>query len=165
MNVRQDLWAKPSVLPAEQPMRGKLKKETGKVYVLLSDGEIQEGQAWEAFQAASFYHLDNLVVYVDVNGQQVEGYTKDVMNIEPLAARLEAFGAKTAEVDGMMCRRSLTRRVWSIRESRWSFFARLHLPRAFRCLRNGSHSCILSALTNRKWKSTKAFVTRCVNKR
>ena len=78
----------------------KLKKETGNVYVMLSDGEIEEGQAWEAFQAASFYHLDNLVVYVDVNGQQVEGYTKDVMNIEPLAARLEAFGAKTAEING-----------------------------------------------------------------
>lgn len=78
----------------------KLKKETGNVFVLLSDGEIQEGQAWEAFQAASFYNLDNLVVYIDVNGQQVEGYTKDVMNIEPLAARLEAFGAKTVDVDG-----------------------------------------------------------------
>lgn len=78
----------------------KIKKDTGKVYVLLSDGEIQEGQAWEAFQAASFYHLDNLVVYIDVNGQQVEGYTKDVMNIEPLAARFEAFGAKAVEVDG-----------------------------------------------------------------
>ncbi len=78
----------------------KIKKETGKVYVLLSDGEIQEGQAWEAFQAASFYHLDNLVVYIDVNGQQVEGYTKDVMNIEPLKARLEAFGAKTVDING-----------------------------------------------------------------
>lgn len=78
----------------------KLKKEAGKVFVLLSDGEIQEGQAWEAFQAASFYHLDNLVVYIDANGQQVEGYTKDVMNIEPLASRLEAFGAKVVDVDG-----------------------------------------------------------------
>lgn len=78
----------------------KLKKETGKVYVLLSDGEIQEGQVWEALQAASFYKLDNLVIYVDVNGQQVEGYTRDVMNIEPLAARLRAFGAKTVDIDG-----------------------------------------------------------------
>lgn len=78
----------------------KLKKDPAKVYVLLSDGEIEEGQAWEAFQAASFYHLDNLVVFVDVNGQQIEGATKDVMNIEPLAVRLEAFGFKTVEVDG-----------------------------------------------------------------
>lgn len=78
----------------------KLKHETGRVFVLLSDGEIQEGQAWEAFQAASFYKLDNVVVFIDVNGQQLEGYTKDVMDIEPLAARLEAFGAKVMDVDG-----------------------------------------------------------------
>lgn len=77
-----------------------LKGYTGKVYVYLSDGEIQEGQAWEAFQAASFYKLDNLVVYVDVNGQQVEGYTKDVMNIEPLEARLKAFGCEAVTIDG-----------------------------------------------------------------
>lgn len=78
----------------------KLRGYTGTVFVLLSDGEIQEGQAWEAFQAASFYKLDNLVVYVDVNGQQVEGRTEDVMNLEPLAARLEAFGCKAVTVDG-----------------------------------------------------------------
>lgn len=78
----------------------KLKGYTGKVYTLLSDGEIQEGQAWEAFQTASFYKLDNLVVYVDVNGQQVEGYTKDVMNLEPLDRRMEAFGWKAVTVDG-----------------------------------------------------------------
>jgi transketolase len=78
----------------------KLKKESGKVYVLLSDGELQEGQTWEAFQAASFYHLDNLTVYIDVNGQQVEGYTKNVMNLEPLPARFESFGAKVVDIDG-----------------------------------------------------------------
>ncbi|MDR0850912.1 MAG: transketolase [Clostridiales Family XIII bacterium] len=78
----------------------KLQGDTGKVYVLLSDGEIEEGQVWEAFQAAAFYKLDNLVVYVDINGLQVEGYTKDVMNTEPLAERFEAFGAKAVPVDG-----------------------------------------------------------------
>ncbi|MCD7896049.1 MAG: hypothetical protein LUG50_05165 [Planctomycetaceae bacterium] len=78
----------------------KLKGETGLVYVFLSDGEIQEGQVWEAFQAASFYKLDNLVVYVDVNGQQVEGWVKDVMDFDPLADRLRAFGTVTVEVDG-----------------------------------------------------------------
>ena len=78
----------------------KLKYETGLVYLLLSDGEMQEGQVWEAFQAASFYKLDNLVTYVDVNGNQVEGRTVDVMNLEPLAKRLEAFGAVAVEVDG-----------------------------------------------------------------
>ncbi len=78
----------------------KLKNETGRVFVFKSDGEFQEGQTWEALQAAAFYKLDNLVIYVDVNGQQVEGYTEDVMNIEPLAARCEAFGARVVKVDG-----------------------------------------------------------------
>ena len=78
----------------------KLRKDTGKVFVLLSDGEIEEGQAWEAFQAASFYQLDNLTVYVDVNFQQVEGWTQDVMNIEPLADRFVAFGWVAKTVDG-----------------------------------------------------------------
>jgi len=78
----------------------KLKGESGRVVVFLSDGELQEGQVWEAFQAASFYKLDNLIIYIDVNGHQVEGLTKDVMNIEPLAKRFEAFGAVAVEVDG-----------------------------------------------------------------
>lgn len=78
----------------------KLKGEPGKIYVFLSDGEIQEGQVWEAFQVAYFYKLDNLVVYVDVNHQQVEGLVKDVMDFDPLAERLRAFGAVTVEVDG-----------------------------------------------------------------
>jgi transketolase len=78
----------------------KLKEETGNVYVLLSDGELQEGQCWEAFQAASFYNLDNLIVYIDINGQQVEGYTKDVMNNEPLGDRYKAFGWEVADING-----------------------------------------------------------------
>jgi transketolase len=78
----------------------KLKGNPGKIYVLLSDGELEEGQTWEAIQAASFYKLDNLIIYVDVNGQQVEGCTKDVMNIEPLEQRFSSFGAKTVKIDG-----------------------------------------------------------------
>jgi len=78
----------------------KLKNESGRIFVFLSDGEVQEGQLWEAFQAAAFYCLDNLIIYVDVNGQQVEGFTKDVMNIEPLSKRFESFGAVAIEVDG-----------------------------------------------------------------
>lgn len=78
----------------------KRKGDTGRVFVFLSDGELQEGQTWEAVQALSFHKADNLVVYVDVNGQQVDGYTKDVMNIEPLQPRFEAFGAKCVSVDG-----------------------------------------------------------------
>lgn len=78
----------------------KLKGDTGKVYVFLSDGELQEGQTWEAIQAMSFHKIDNVTVYVDVNGQQVDGYTKDVMNIEPINSRFESFGAKVVCVDG-----------------------------------------------------------------
>jgi transketolase len=78
----------------------KRRDEAGRVFVFLSDGEFQEGQTWEALQAMSFYRLDAMRVYVDVNGQQVDGRTADVMNIEPLDRRVEAFGCKAVVVDG-----------------------------------------------------------------
>lgn len=78
----------------------KRKGDSGRVWVLMSDGEFQVGQTWEAMQAMSFHKLDNVGVYVDVNGQQCDGLTEDVMNVEPLAARLEAFGARAFAVDG-----------------------------------------------------------------
>lgn len=81
-------------------MARRLKEETGRVFVFMSDGELEEGQTWEGVQAAAFYKLDNLVTYVDVNGQQVDGWTKDVMNIEPIDKKLEAFGARVVKVDG-----------------------------------------------------------------
>ncbi len=77
-----------------------LKGDTGRNWVYLSDGEFQEGQTWEAFQALSFYKLDNIGVYVDVNGQQCDGNMSNIMNIEPLKERLEAFGARVFNVDG-----------------------------------------------------------------
>jgi transketolase len=78
----------------------KLRGERGRVFAFLSDGEFQEGQTWEAFNAASHYRLDNLVVYVDCNGQQCDGRLDGVMHIEPLVARLTSFGAEAIEVDG-----------------------------------------------------------------
>lgn len=78
----------------------KIRGESGRVFVFLSDGELQEGQTWEGVQAISFHKLDNVVVYVDGNGQQVDGYTKDVMNVEPLASRFSSFGATVVTVDG-----------------------------------------------------------------
>ncbi|MCI2058462.1 MAG: thiamine pyrophosphate-dependent enzyme [Oscillibacter sp.] len=78
----------------------KMKGWNGKVYCMLSDGELEEGQAWECFQASAFYGLDNFVVYVDVNGQQVEGWTKDIMNTEPMVDRMHAFGWEAVVVDG-----------------------------------------------------------------
>lgn len=78
----------------------KLRHETGRVFVFMSDGEFEEGQTYEGVQACVHYQLDNVTVLVDVNGQQVDGATKDVMNIEPLSGRLEGFGAAVAVVDG-----------------------------------------------------------------
>ncbi len=78
----------------------KLRAEPGRVWVFMSDGEMQEGQTWEAFAVLSFYRLDNVGVYVDANGQQCDGRLDTVMNVEPLKARLEAFGAEVYEVDG-----------------------------------------------------------------
>ena len=78
----------------------KLKKEDGRVFLFMSDGELEEGQTWEGLQAAAFYKLDNLVIYVDVNGQQYDGWTKDVMNIEPISGRIKGFGAECITVNG-----------------------------------------------------------------
>jgi transketolase len=78
----------------------RLKGETGRVWVVMSDGEFQEGQTWEAFQALAHYRLDNVGVYVDVNAQQCDGAMTSVMSIEPLAERLRSFGARVFEVDG-----------------------------------------------------------------
>jgi transketolase len=78
----------------------KLKGDTGKNWVFMSDGELQPGQVWEALQCMSFYKLDNMGIYVDVNGQQCDGKTSDVMGIEPLQARFEAFGCEVYRVNG-----------------------------------------------------------------
>lgn len=78
----------------------KLKGETGRVWVVMSDGELQEGQSWEAFAALAFYKLDNVGVYMDVNAHQCDGAMNQVMNIEPIRARLHSFGAAVYEVNG-----------------------------------------------------------------
>ncbi len=78
----------------------KLRGEPGRCWVFMSDGELQEGQTWEAVAALTFHRLDNLAVYVDLNGQQCDGRMETVMTVEPVRARLEAFGARVVEVDG-----------------------------------------------------------------
>jgi transketolase len=78
----------------------KIKGETGRVVMLMSDGECQSGQFWEAVQAASYHQLGNMLIYVDVNGYQCDGAMTDVMNIEPFDQRLKAFGAKVYRIDG-----------------------------------------------------------------
>ncbi len=71
-----------------------------RVYTLLGDGEIQEGQVWEACMAAAHYKLDNLVVIVDNNGLQIDGKVSDVMSPYPIVDKLVAFGLHTIVVDG-----------------------------------------------------------------
>ena len=78
-------------------------KHTGKnnrVYTLLGDGEIQEGQVWEACMAAAHYKLDNFCVIVDNNGLQIDGDIADVMSPYPIVDKLIAFGFEVASVDG-----------------------------------------------------------------
>lgn len=70
------------------------------VYALLGDGEMQEGQVWAAAMAASHFGARNLIAIVDRNGYQLDGKVDDTMSIEPLAAKWEAFGWETHEVDG-----------------------------------------------------------------
>lgn len=70
------------------------------VYTLLGDGELAEGQVWEATMFAAHYKLDNLCIAVDVNGLQIDGATKDVMNTEPLDKKFEAFGCEVIKIDG-----------------------------------------------------------------
>jgi transketolase len=72
----------------------------GRVYVLLGDGELDAGVIWEGAMTAAKYHLGNLVAIVDANGVQQTGATADVMPLEPLAARWQAFGWHTQEIDG-----------------------------------------------------------------
>lgn len=81
----------------------KQRGDTGRVIVLLGDGELQEGQTWETIQAMAFYRLDNVVVFVDVNGHQVDGTILDTMDMDPLDKKLEAFGMRVITIDGHDC--------------------------------------------------------------
>ncbi|MEW6215908.1 MAG: 1-deoxy-D-xylulose-5-phosphate synthase N-terminal domain-containing protein, partial [Nitrospirota bacterium] len=81
-------------------MARKLRGEKGRNVIFMSDGEFQIGQVWEAIQMMVYYKLDNILVYVDVNGCQCDGIMTSVMNIEPLEKRLEAFGMRVFRVDG-----------------------------------------------------------------
>ena len=74
--------------------------KTNRVYSLLGDGEIQEGQVWEAFMAAAHYKLDNLCVIVDNNGLQIDGDVAKVMSPYPIVGKLEAFGFHVIAIDG-----------------------------------------------------------------
>ncbi len=78
----------------------KLDKKDSKVFVMIGDGESQEGVVWEASMAASFYKLDNLIAILDKNQVQETGKTKDVMDLGDVAAKWKAFGWNVIEING-----------------------------------------------------------------
>ncbi len=81
-------------------LAARLDKSPSRTYVVLGDGEIQEGQIWEAAMFGSFHKMDNVCAIVDNNRIQLDGWVKDIMAVEPLAEKWRAFGWHTIEVDG-----------------------------------------------------------------
>lgn len=81
-------------------LAGKLDGLNYRVFVLLGDGEVEEGQVWEAAMAAAHYKLDNVIAFLDHNGLQIDGPITDVMSPEPLADKWRAFGWAVQEIDG-----------------------------------------------------------------
>ena len=81
-------------------LAGKLDKKDYQVYVVLGDGEMAEGQVWEAAMAAAHYKLDNVTAILDYNGLQIDGTTDSVMSSDPLTDKWQAFGWHVIEVDG-----------------------------------------------------------------
>jgi transketolase len=78
----------------------KRKNSAAFVYNLMSDGELDEGSTWEAAMSAAHWKLDNLILLVDVNGQQADGPSTSTLNFEPLGAKFQAFGWQVQRVDG-----------------------------------------------------------------
>jgi transketolase len=81
-------------------LANRLDGNPARVYVMLGDGELQEGQIWEAAMTAAHYKLDNLTAIVDNNRLQIDGFISEIMNIEPLVAKWLAFGWHAIEIDG-----------------------------------------------------------------
>jgi transketolase len=79
---------------------GKLDKSKGRVYALLGDGEIQEGIVWEAAMAAAHHKLDNLTIFIDHNGLQIDGTNDEVMRVMPIDEKFRAFGWDVRVIDG-----------------------------------------------------------------
>jgi len=78
----------------------RLDNRPSRTYVVLGDGEIQEGQVWESAMFAPFRGVDNVVAIVDYNKIQLDGFVKDIMDLEPLAAKWTSFGWHVIQIDG-----------------------------------------------------------------
>ena len=85
---------------AGMALAAKHQGKTNRVYTLLGDGEIQEGQCWEAFMFAAHYKLDNFVAVIDNNGLQIDGNIADVMSPYPIVEKLQSFGFHVEAIDG-----------------------------------------------------------------
>lgn len=81
-------------------LAGKLNNKKYQVYALVGDGELQEGQIWEAAMSAAHYKLDNVTLFVDYNGLQINGNNQEVMGIAPIDGKFKMFGWNVLEVDG-----------------------------------------------------------------
>ena len=81
-------------------LAGRLNNKDYYVYIVLGDGEIAEGQVWEAAMSSSHYKLNNIIAFVDFNGLQIDGAVEEVMNVTPIKEKFEAFGWNTIEIDG-----------------------------------------------------------------
>lgn len=96
----------------------RLRGSGGRVYCILSDGELQEGQSWEAVQSAAHHGLDNLVLLVDNNHMQADGATAEVMGVEPVPEKLEAFGFAARRIDANVLDEVLAAFEWARAQSR-----------------------------------------------
>lgn len=81
-------------------LAGKIDKKSYRVYAVLGDGELEEGEVWEAAMSAAHYKLDNLTAFVDHNGLQIDGKITDVMSPEPVDDKFRAFGWNVLNIDG-----------------------------------------------------------------
>ncbi|HEY3739320.1 MAG TPA: transketolase [Bryobacteraceae bacterium] len=87
-------------LGAGMSLAARLDKSPSRTYVILGDGETQEGQIWEAAMFAPYHKIDNLVCILDYNKIQLDGFVKDILDLEPLAAKWRSFGWHAIELDG-----------------------------------------------------------------
>jgi transketolase len=85
---------------AGMALGGKLAGRDFQVFAMLGDGEVQEGVVWEAAMAAAHYRLDNLIAIIDNNGCQTDGFTRDILNVEPLEDKWSGFGWHVSRIDG-----------------------------------------------------------------
>lgn len=89
-------------------LAAKMDKKKYRIFVMMGDGETQEGSIWEAAMSASHYKLDNLIGIIDRNRIQIDGFTEDVMALEPYKAKWKAFGWEVKEIDGHNMREIVT---------------------------------------------------------